>query len=33
MPGFDKIMISDPDVDALIAYLTYMARDKTPSPN
>ena len=33
MPGFDKTMISESDVDALIAYLTYMARDKTPSPN
>lgn len=31
MPGFDNTMISDPDLDALMAYLTYMAGDKTPS--
>jgi len=33
MPGFDKAMISDPDLDALIAYLTYMAETKARSPN
>ena len=33
MPGFNKTMISDPDLDALIAYLTYMAGPATPSPN
>ena len=32
MPGFDKTMISDADLDALIAYLTYMAGAATPSP-
>src|SRR5580698_2383649 len=25
MPGFDKAMLSDPDLDAIIAYLSYMA--------
>jgi mono/diheme cytochrome c family protein len=33
MPGFDTTMISDADIDALIAYLTYMARNKKPSGN
>ena len=33
MPGFDETMISDPDLDALIAYLTYMAETKAQSPN
>jgi mono/diheme cytochrome c family protein len=26
MPGFDKTLISDPDLDAIIAYLGYMAQ-------
>lgn len=25
MPGFDKTRLSDPDLDAIIAYLGYMA--------
>ena len=33
MPGFDKTMVSDPDLDALIAYLTYMAVTTAGSAN
>jgi cytochrome c1 len=33
MPGFDKTMVSDPDLDALIAYLTYMASTNAGSAN
>jgi hypothetical protein len=31
MPGFDRAMLSDPDLDAVIAYLTYMAGNKVKS--
>lgn len=31
MPGFDRTMISDPDLDAVIAYLTYMAGNRAKS--
>lgn len=33
MPGFDKTMVSDPDLDALIAYLTHMAGTTAGSAN
>jgi len=33
MPVFDKTMVSAPDLDALIAYLTYMAGTTAGSAN
>ncbi|MGI9403849.1 MAG: c-type cytochrome [Hyphomicrobium sp.] len=33
MPGFDNAMISDHDLEALIAYLTYMAETTARSPD
>jgi mono/diheme cytochrome c family protein len=30
MPGFDAAKLSDADLDALIAYLAYMARERAP---